>query len=262
MEPLIHLRRVSRSFGSLEVLREISLGLFRGETLALVGESGCGKSVTTKLMAALTEPSRGEVLWSGQPVAEMPRETMRLARQRLGYLFQGAALFDSLSVFENVAFGLVENGGHIKSEIEDVVHDHLRHVGLPAAAALKRPSELSGGMRKRVGLARALAVSPEIMIYDEPTTGLDPIMSDVINELIIKTANDRQMTSVVVTHDMNTVRRVATRVIMLSPVSRLGPGESQVLFAGPTQEIFEVDDPVIRDFVTGNAERRLEELAA
>src|SRR5207248_2329728 len=185
-----------------------------------------------------------------------------LTRQRLrfGFLFQGAALFDSLSVYDNVAFGLRAQG-RPEGEIRDVVRQRLQEVGLPAEVEAKKPAELSGGMKKRVGLARALALDPEVMLYDEPTTGLDPIMTDVINELILQTRRQHPVTSIVVTHDMKTVHKVADRVVMFYPLSRLTPGEPQVLFDGTPGDLLQYPDPRVRQFVEGEArsERMKEE---
>jgi len=177
-------------------------------------------------------------------------------------VFQQAALFDSLTVADNVAFGLRQNTRMREPEIARVVRDRLRDVGLPEVAAGKKPAELSGGMRKRVGLARALALSPEVMLYDEPTTGLDPIMSDVINELILQARERHPITSIVVTHDMVTVGRTVDRVIMLYPLPRLGPDESQIIFDGTPAEAFSAADPRVYQFVHGQAGERLQEMAA
>jgi len=259
---VLELRRVSRGFGAQSVLRDISFAIEPGETLVLIGESGCGKSVTTKLLAGLLTPDSGAVYWNGQPVRDLSRQEFREQRLKFGYLFQGAALFDSLDVFENVAFGLRENRRLPESKVQEIVHERLRQVGLTSAVCKKRPSELSGGMKKRVGLARALAMSPEVMFYDEPTTGLDPVMSDVINELILRTRARQLVTSIVVTHDMHTVRRVADRVIMLYPLSRLSPGETQIVFDGPPEALPDATDPRVTEFVHGDAGRRLQEIAA
>lgn len=242
---------VSQWFGTQQVLRDISFQVHRGETLVLIGESGCGKSVTTKLLAGLMAPTDGDVLWDGRSVRDRKASEMRRDRLRLGYLFQGAALFDSQSVFENVAFGLRENTTLREMQIREIVSDRLREVGLSDAVGDKRPSDLSGGMKKRVGLARALAMSPEIMIYDEPTTGLDPVMSGVINELILQTQQRRQVTSIVVTHDMTTVHKVADRVIMLFALAQLRADDSQIVFEGTREELFSNDDPRIAGFVRG-----------
>ena len=247
----IELRNAFRSFGDHAVLRDVSLDVRRGETLVLIGESGCGKSVTTKLLAGLLEPTFGEVRWDGRPVRGRPENEKRRDRLRLGYLFQGAALFDSMNVFENIAFGLRENTTLTELLIQQIVHERLREVGLTDNVIGKRPSDLSGGMKKRVGLARALAMSPDIVFYDEPTTGLDPIMSGVINDLIVQTQARRHVTSVVVTHDMNTVRRVADRVIMLFPLTGLADDESQIVFEGSCHDVFETDNPRVSQFVRG-----------
>ncbi len=259
--PIIELRGISRSFGSQEVLRNVSLDVRAGETVCLIGESGCGKSVTMKIMASLLDPTAGEVLWNNVPITDRSDEELVRDRLRFGYLFQGAALFDSLSVFENIAFGLRQNTKMSDSFLEEIVAERLKDVGMSPASAEKMPSELSGGMRKRVGLARTLALMPDIILYDEPTTGLDPIMIDVINTLILKTRNRRPVTSVIVTHEMSTVRKVADRVIMFYPLSRLEPGQSQVVFEGTPEEAFSSDDPQVSQFVYGEAGERMQELA-
>ncbi len=259
---MLELRNVTQRFGAQTVLRDVSFPVRAGETLVLIGESGCGKSVTTKLLAGLLTPTEGHVCWENRSVSTMANPELRRQRLRFGYLFQGAALFDSLNVFENIAFGLRENRRMTEAAIRDVVMQRLQDVGLPATTANKQPSELSGGMKKRVGLARALALSPEVMFYDEPTTGLDPVMSDVINELILRTRERQSVTSVVVTHDMHTVRRVADRVVMLYPLARLQPGESQIVFEGTAAEAFLSDDERVCDFIRGDATRRIQELAA
>jgi phospholipid/cholesterol/gamma-HCH transport system ATP-binding protein len=259
--PIIELDRISKAFGSHQILRDVSLDVRAGETLCLIGESGCGKSVTLKLMAGLMRPSSGDVLWDRVPISSRSEEEIVRDRLRFGYLFQGAALFDSLSVFENVAFALRENTRMSDSYIKSIVMERLTDVGLPASSAHKMPSELSGGMRKRVGLARTLALMPDIILYDEPTTGLDPIMIDVINSLILKTRKRRPVTSVVVTHEMSTVRKVADRIVMFYPLGRLTPGESQIVFEGTPAEAFHSDNPRVSQFVNGEAGERLQELA-
>lgn len=261
--PILELHGVSKTFGTQAILRDISLALHRGETLVVIGESGCGKSVTLKLLMKLLEPSSGTVQWDGRPLGKFSSKQLNKERLRFGYLFQGAALFDSLTVYENVAFGLRQNTRKREDEIRQIVADRLRDVGLSLGViAEKKPAQLSGGMRKRVALARALAMDPEVMLYDEPTTGLDPIMSDVINELILQTGLRSRMTSLVITHDMHTVRKVADRVVMFYPLSRLEPDEPQIIFEGTAEEAYDSPDPRVSQFVRGEARDRLNELAA
>ncbi len=259
--PALELKNVSRQFGSQQVLREIDLQVFPGETLVLIGESGCGKSVTTKLLAGMLEPSSGEVFWQGRDVATLsPEEKMR-QRLKIGYLFQSAALFDSMSVYENIAFGLHQNTDLKENTVREIVQDQIQAVGLTIDVGRKNPSELSGGMRKRVGLARALALAPDIIIYDEPTTGLDPVMSDIVNELIMTTRQRRSVISIIVTHDMRTVKKVADRVVMLFPLAGLQAGQSQIIFEGTPEEAFSSQEELVYSFVHGDATRRLQELA-
>lgn len=258
---VLELRNVSRQFGSQQILRDISFGVRQGETLVIIGESGCGKSVTMKLIMDLLQPSQGEVLWQNRPVTDRSKRELHRDRLRIGYLFQGAALFDSLSVYENVAFGLKQNTKLKESEIDQIVFERLREVGLSESISKKKPAELSGGMKKRVGLARALAMTPEVMLYDEPTTGLDPVMTDVINELILQTRASRPVTSIVVTHEMSTVKKVADRIIMLYPLSRLKPGEDQIVFEGTAEEAFQSSSPRVHQFVHGEAGDRIREMA-
>lgn len=259
--PLIKLDGVSMTFASQRVLRDLTLHIQRGQTVVIIGESGCGKTVLLKLIIALLRPSAGQVRFDGRVLADLPDAELTRQRLRFGFLFQGAALFDSLSVFDNVAFGLRAQGRATETEIRERVRQRLQEVGLPANVENKKPAELSGGMKKRVGLARALALDPEVMLYDEPTTGLDPIMSDVINELILQTRQKHPVTSVVVTHDMKTAQKVADRVVMLYPLPRLRPDEPQVIFDGTPQELQRCTLPRLRQFVEGEARERLLELA-
>ena len=257
--PIIELQNVSRQFGSQQVLRDISMEVHAGETLVLIGESGCGKSVTMKLMMGLLPSSSGDVLWNGVPITGRSDEELVQDRLRFGFLFQGAALFDSMSVYENIAFGLRQNTNMSEDYIRQSVMERIQDVGLSTGTAQKMPSELSGGMRKRVGLARAMALMPDIILYDEPTTGLDPI---VINTLILKTRSRRPVTSIVVTHEMSTVRKVADRVLMFYPLSRLNPDEPQIVFEGTPEQAFSSLNPRVSQFVYGEARERIEELAA
>jgi phospholipid/cholesterol/gamma-HCH transport system ATP-binding protein len=257
---LISVQQVSMRFGTHAVLHGIDLDVQRGQTLAIIGESGCGKTVMLKLIIALLRPTVGRVLFDGKVLVDLPERELARQRLRFGFLFQGAALFDSLTVYDNVAFG-PRAQGRPEAEIREVVRQMLLEVGLPANVIEKKPAELSGGMKKRVGLARALALGPEVMLYDEPTTGLDPIMTDVINELILQTRRRRPVTSIVVTHEMRTVHKVADRVVMLYPLSRLGPGEHQKIFDGTAEELLKCPDARVRQFVEGEARDRLLELA-
>jgi phospholipid/cholesterol/gamma-HCH transport system ATP-binding protein len=259
--PLIRLDHVSLVFGAQRVLHDIALGIPRGQTVVVVGESGCGKTVLLKLIIGLLAPSSGTVIFDGRNLATLNDQELTRERLRFGFLFQGAALFDSLSVYDNVAFGLREQRKLSQAEIAETVRSRLQEVGLPRGIEQKKPAELSGGMKKRVGLARALAMNPEVMLYDEPTTGLDPIMSDVINELILQTRQSRPVTSIVVTHDMKTVRKIADRVVMLCPLARVKPGEPQVIYDGPPQDLGTSADQRVRQFVEGAAGERLRELA-
>lgn len=261
--PIVQLSGVSKQFGAQEVLRDVSIEIRLGETLVVIGESGCGKSVTLKLIMGLMSPTSGKVHWNGHDVAAMKERERTQERLKFGFLFQMAALFDSLSVFENVAFGLRHNLRLPEQRVSEIVEERLRDVGLrPDSVRHKKPSEISGGMRKRVGLARALALDPQVILYDEPTTGLDPIMSDVINELILQTSRRRDVASLVVTHDMTTVRKVSDRIVMLYPLSRIAPGQPQIIFEGTAEGAFGSSDSRVWQFVRGEAGERLSELAA
>ena len=259
-EPLIELRTLGVSFGRQQVLRDLELQIPRGQTLAVIGESGCGKSVLLKTIIGLIRPTHGSVVFDGRDLATLNDREMTKQRVRFGFVFQNAALFDSQTIGQNVAFPLRQHARYREREVEQLVLSRLAEVGLPASVAHKKPAELSGGMRKRVGLARALMLNPEVVLYDEPTTGLDPIMSDVINELIMRTRLSHPVTSVVVTHDMRTARKVADRVVMLYPLSRLREDESQVIFDGPPSELDRTTDRRVVQFVQGEAGERIMEL--
>ena len=259
-DTLIELCDLTVNFGRQPVLRNISLAIPRGQTIAIIGESGCGKTVLLKHIIGLLFPSAGHVVFDGRPIDSLTDKELTALRGRFGFLFQNAALFDSMTVADNVAFPLRENSRMRAEKIDQVVLERLKQVGLPSAVLGKRPAQLSGGMRKRVGLARALVMSPEVLLYDEPTTGLDPIVSDVINELIMRTRDQNAVTSIVVTHDMKTAQKVADRVVMLYPITRLKPDESQVIFDGTPQEIIESRDKRVSQFVRGEAGERLLEM--
>ncbi len=260
-QPLIWIQKLTIRFGHQTVLKNIDLSIPAGETLAVIGESGCGKSVLIKTMVGLLEPVKGKVEFDGENMHTLNEQELAKLRQRFGFVFQNAALFDSMTVGQNVAFPLEQLGGFSSSEVREQVMERLHEVGLPKNVITKNPAELSGGMRKRVAVARALIVNPEVLLYDEPTTGLDPVMSDVINELIIRTRRRTPVTSIVVTHDMHTVRRVADRVVMLSPYARLAAGQPQILFDGTPEQLDQTSDRRVRQFVNGEAGERLLELA-
>ena len=259
--PIIGLEDVSMRFRQQAVLRDISLKIDRGQTVCVIGESGCGKTVMLKLMIGLLRPTRGVVTFDGRDLSTLKEQEIVDVRLRFGFLFQNAALFDSLTIFDNVAFGPREHDLVERSGLDQLVADRLQEVGLPLGLEQKKPAELSGGQRKRVGLARALALNPEVMLYDEPTTGLDPIMTDVINELILQTQRTKKATGVVVTHEMKTVAKVADRVVMLYPLSRLDPDEPQMIYDGPPEGLEDHADLRIRQFVRGEAGERLRELS-
>lgn len=259
-DPLVKIQDLSVQFGHQHVLRNIDLTIPAGQTIALIGESGCGKTVLLKSIIGLVTPTTGQVFIDNRNIHQMNDRQLSKMRLRFGFVFQNAALFDSMTVGKNVAFPLRQHGRYNLAEIREEVLSRLSEVGLPDDVVSKKPAELSGGMRKRVGLARALIMKPEIIMYDEPTTGLDPIMSDVINELILRTRRRNPVTSIVVTHDMNTACKVADRVIMLLPLSRLEPGEPQIIFDGTPEEIADVRDRRVRQFVNGEAGERLMEL--
>ena len=261
-QPLVEIRDISVSFGAQAVLRNIQLSIPAGQTLVIMGESGCGKTVLMKTLIGLIQPQRGEILFEAQDINLLNDRELSLLRLRYGFVFQNAALFDSMTIAQNVAFPLRQHGNLSPVEIKELVLNRLTDVGLPADVIYKKPAELSGGMRKRVGLARALIMNPELILYDEPTTGLDPIMSDVINQLIIRTRRKNPVTSVIVTHNMDTAKRVPDRVVMLYPLSRLDDHEPQVVFDGPPDELDLSRDRRVRQFVNGEAGQRLMELLA
>jgi phospholipid/cholesterol/gamma-HCH transport system ATP-binding protein len=243
--PIVELRGVSKRFGSLEVLRDISVKFRRGETTVIIGASGAGKSVILKHIVSLLKPDSGEVYCGGERIDTMTDRELVAVRTRFGYLFQMGALFDSFTVAQNVAFPIVEHTKRSAADIAKTVSEKLKMVGLDGLQA-KKPAQLSGGQRKRVGLARAIAMDPEIILYDEPTTGLDPIRSDIINELIIKLQGEIKVTSIVVTHDMASVRKIGDRVVMLH--------EGKFIFDGTPEEMESCDVKIVRQFVEGRAE--------
>jgi phospholipid/cholesterol/gamma-HCH transport system ATP-binding protein len=243
--PLIELKNIHKRFGRQVVLDGVNLAIEKGERLVVIGASGTGKSVMLKHIVGLLKPDAGEVWFDGRRTDDLRESQMVDVRTRFGFLFQMSALFDSLTCAENVAFPLVEHTKKPRTEIDDLAHQKLTMVGLPEVGA-KLPSQLSGGQRKRVALARAIAMSPDVVLYDEPTTGLDPIRSDVINELILKLSRELNITSLVVTHDMASAFKVATRIVMLY--------HGRVVFNGSPEEAHAAEDnDMLRRFIAGEA---------
>ena len=246
--PMIEMRRVAKAFGSNEVLRGVDLEVAKGSSLVIIGGSGTGKSVALKCVLGLIEPDTGEIRVDGKPVGHGDRDAF-LAR--FGMLFQGAALFDSLPVWQNVAFRLLRGSlARPRDEAREIAIEKLRRVGLKADVADRLPAELSGGMQKRVGLARAIAADPEIIFFDEPTTGLDPIMSGVINDLIREIVVEMGATAMTITHDMTSVRAIADNVAMLHG--------GKIRWTGPVAEMDQSGDPYVEQFISGSAEGPIE----
>jgi phospholipid/cholesterol/gamma-HCH transport system ATP-binding protein len=242
---MIDVRNLTKSFGSQLILNGLSFRIENGESVAIIGRSGGGKSVLLKHLIGLLKPDSGEVLIDGEDIEPMNERQLLRVRKKFGMVFQGAALFDSMTVAENVAFGLRRHEHLTEAEIAKRVAKTLEVVDLPGTEE-KNPAELSGGMRKRVGLARAIIYEPQIVLYDEPTTGLDPIVSDSIDKLIMRVRDHLKVTTVVVTHDMRSARRVGNRVIMLH--------ERKIQANGTPEEIFASQDPVVRQFIDGVAD--------
>jgi phospholipid/cholesterol/gamma-HCH transport system ATP-binding protein len=245
-EPIVRFRHVRKAFGPKVIFHDLTLDFFRGETITIMGGSGTGKSVALKMLIGLLSADSGEIFVGDQDVTKMDDEQLTDVRRRVAYLFQGAALFDSLSVGENVAYGLREQFWNKMSEdeIRQRVEQSLTLVGLPGIEGM-RPSDLSGGMKKRVGLARTLALQPEVILYDEPTTGLDPINTARINHLIMGIQRALKLTSVVVTHDMGTAFTVSDRLAMI--------GRGRILLVGTKDDFKNTRNPAVRDFIEGIA---------
>jgi phospholipid/cholesterol/gamma-HCH transport system ATP-binding protein len=258
--PLVDVQHLDVTFGRQHVLRDINLRVPRGQTVAVIGESGCGKTVLLKALIGLIQPSRGDVIFDGHDLANLQGRELVEQRIRFGFLFQNSALFDSMTIGQNVAFPLRQHQQLSEQKVQEIVLARLSEVGLPPSVVFKKPAELSGGMRKRAGLARALVMNPELLLYDEPTTGLDPIMSDVINELIMSTRRKHLVTSILVTHDMRTARKVSDRVVMLYPLNRLQTNEPQIIYDGPPSDLDKTADRRVSQFVHGEAGERLNEL--
>lgn len=241
-ENKIEIKNLYKAFGKKNVLNGVDLEIKKGESLVVIGGSGTGKSVLIKCIQGLLIPDEGSIKIDGEETVE----TSKNIHKKMGMLFQGAALFDSLSVWENVAFVLLENGKMSRKEAKDEAIKVLRQVGLAADVADLSPAELSGGMQKRVGLARAIITKPEIIFFDEPTTGLDPIMADVINDLIIESARGLGATTLTITHDMASARKIADRIAMLY--------QGKIIWIGTVEEMEKSDNPYLRQFVSGSAQ--------
>jgi phospholipid/cholesterol/gamma-HCH transport system ATP-binding protein len=241
---MIQLKNVYKAFGPKKVLQGFTLDVPEGETMVIIGYSGTGKSVAIKHIVGLLDPDAGEVWVDGMRVDDLPRRELYALRARIGYVFQFAALFDSLTIGENVAMGLRKQGELSEREIGDRVAEALDLVDLPGVEQ-RFPAELSGGMRKRVGIARAIALRPKYILYDEPTTGLDPVTSAVIDQLMVRMREKLGVTGIVITHDMRSAYTVGTRIAMLF--------EGRVRWEGTVDEIQETTDPVVRQFIEGKA---------
>jgi phospholipid/cholesterol/gamma-HCH transport system ATP-binding protein len=242
---MIEVRELKKSFGPQPILDGVSFGIEKGEALVIIGRSGGGKSVLLKHIIGLLQPDAGEVVIDGEDITHMTERELIRVRSKFGMVFQGAALFDSMNVAENVGFAFRRQKKFTEKEIALKVAEALDMVEL-SNIEHKRPSELSGGMRKRVGLARAIIYHPEIVLYDEPTTGLDPIVSDSIDKLIMRVTERLKVTTVVVTHDMRTARRVGHRIALLH--------NKRIYVTGPPEDIFASTDPVVRQFINGVAD--------
>jgi phospholipid/cholesterol/gamma-HCH transport system ATP-binding protein len=242
---LIELRNVSKRFGKLVVLDNVNLSIEQGQSLVIIGASGTGKSVLLKHIVGLLKPDKGEVWYDGKRVDKLSERELVPLRQHFGFLFQMGALFDSMTVEQNVGFPVVEHTQKSREEIDRIITQKLAMVGLPETRK-KMPGQLSGGQRKRVALARAIALDPRVILYDEPTTGLDPIRSDVINELILKLKREMKVTSIIVTHDMHSAFKVGDRILMLR--------DGKFIADGTPEQIRQSNDPVVGRFVRGEAD--------
>jgi len=244
--PKIELKGVQKRFGSKIVLDGVDLSVDPGESLVIIGGSGTGKSVTLKSVLGLIKPDKGSIKVDGQEVTRLTGSAREKVNRKFGMLFQGAALFDSLKVWENVAFALIQGRGMGRTHAKEIALQKLAKVGLGPEVGELSPSELSGGMQKRVGLARAIAAEPEIIFFDEPTTGLDPIMADVINDLIVATVKDMGVTTMSITHDMASCRKIAVKVAMLY--------KGKIIWAGRKDDIDNSGNPYVDQFIHGRAE--------
>lgn len=250
-QPKIQLKGVTKSFGKKHVLNGIDLDIMPGESLVVIGGSGTGKSVLIKSIIGLVEPDGGSIKVDGVDVTHMPdRQREKKVMRKFGMLFQGGALFDSMKVWENVAFGLISVHGKSPKDAKEIAIEKLADVGLPADVGELFPVELSGGMQKRVSLARAIATNPEIIFFDEPTTGLDPIMADVINDLIVECVNKLGATAVTITHDMSSLRKIARHVAMIY--------QGKIIWYGPASQIDHSNNDYVDQFIHGRAHGPIE----
>jgi phospholipid/cholesterol/gamma-HCH transport system ATP-binding protein len=248
--PKISLKGVRKQFGEKVVLDGVDLDIMPGESVVIIGGSGSGKSVTLKCILGLLTPDAGEIEVDGESVVGISDREREHINAKIGMLFQTAALFDSLTVWENAAFGLIAGKGMARRQARQIALEKLAQVGLDEKFAMMSPSDLSGGMRKRVGLARAIAIEPEILFFDEPTTGIDPIMGDIINDLIVKCTEETHATALTITHDMASARKISDRIGMLY--------KGKIVWAGPTQEIERADNAIVQQFIHGRAEGPIE----
>ncbi len=244
--PKISLKGLHKQFGQKIVLDSIDLDIMPGESMVIIGGSGSGKSVTLKCILGLLHPESGSIKVDGEETIGMGRKDRKRIQEKFGMLFQSAALFDSLPVWENVTFGLLAAGKIKRPDAKEIAIENLRSVGLSPDVALLSPAELSGGMQKRVGLARAIASKPEIIFFDEPTTGLDPIMADVINELIVERVKEMGVTALTITHDMSSVRKIADKVAMIY--------KGNIIWSGPRNDIDNSGNAYVEQFIHGRAE--------
>ena len=242
---MIEIINLCKSFNDKKVLDNLNLTINAGETTVIIGRSGCGKSVLLKHIIGILKPDAGQVFINNKDLTKLSARELNNVRMKFGMLFQGAALFDSLSVWENIAFGMIEHTKYDNDAVMDRVRECLELVGLKGIENVK-PAELSGGMRKRVGLARAICMKPSIILYDEPTTGLDPIMADAINELIKELHDKLKVTSIAVTHDMTSAYKIADKIAMLY--------KGKIIAVGSPDEIKNTTDPVVKQFISGEAE--------
>jgi phospholipid/cholesterol/gamma-HCH transport system ATP-binding protein len=245
-EPKIQLIDVSKAFGGTVVLDGVNLSVEPGESMAIIGQSGSGKSVTLKCILGLLSPDRGSIRVDGEEVVGLRGPALDRMRAKFGMLFQGSALFDSLPIWRNVTFGLTQGRRVDGARMRAIAEENLERVGLDRRVLNLRPSELSGGMQKRVALARAIAPRPEIIFFDEPTTGLDPIRADVINDLIVSLVNDLGVTALTITHDMASARKIAHRVAMLY--------QGKIVWVGPRDRLYDSGNPYVGQFVLGRAD--------